>query len=111
MTPVRLLMIASILVGTASAQVANVQINHENKTISVTADHTLTVEPDIALVQFGYRDTAAQKDGAYRENVRISAEILKALEGAGVKGVDISTESLQLERQEQKGNQIVKPEL
>jgi uncharacterized protein YggE len=76
-------------------------VNRENKTISVTADHTMTVEPDVALVRFGCRTTSPQKDTAYRDNVRIAEAIVKALRGAGVNDETITTESLQLERQEQ----------
>jgi len=95
----------------AFPQNANVQVNRENKTIAVTAEHTMTVEPEIAILRLGYRNTSSQKETAYRDNVRAAAEILKALRDAGVRDEAISTESLRLERQEQNEQRLVKPEL
>lgn len=93
------------------AQNANVQINRENKTISVTSDHTLTVDPEIALVRVGFRNTSPQKEAVYRENVRVADAILKALKDAGIVDQQISTETLTLERQEQDDTRLVKPEM
>jgi len=100
-----------LAVSPAFPQAANVQINRENKTISVSADHTIPVDPEIAILRFGYRNTSPQKDTAYRDNVKVAGEILKALQDAGISDEVISTDSLQLERQEQSENKLVKPEL
>lgn len=87
----------------ALPQAANVQVNRDNKTISVFAEHTMSVEPEIASVKFGYRSTSPQKDAAFQDNVRVSSAIVAALTQAGIKESDISTESLQLEKQEDNG--------
>jgi uncharacterized protein YggE len=102
-----------LLVATSSAfpQAATVQVNPSNKTISVSADHTITVEPEIALLRFGFRNTAAQKDEAYRENVKVAGEILKSLRDSGIKDEAISTVSVRLEREQQDEERPVKPEM
>jgi len=105
------LLLVCLTVFPAFPQSANVKVNRENKTLSVTADHTIAVEPDIAILHFGYRNTSPQKEVAYRDNVRTAGEILKALHDAGIKDEVISTESLRLERQEQSDEKLVKPEL
>jgi hypothetical protein len=51
-------------------QAATVQVNPSNKTISVNADHTMTVDPEIAMLRFGVRNTSPQKEVAYRDNVK-----------------------------------------
>jgi hypothetical protein len=45
-------------VSAAFPQAANVQVNRDNKTISVSADHTMSVEPEIAVLRLGYRKTS-----------------------------------------------------
>jgi uncharacterized protein YggE len=106
--------LAVLLIGVpfaAFAQTANVQINRDNRTISVNSDHTITVEPEIAIVTLGFRNSSPRKDTAFRENVRVAGEILKALEGAQIGTDQISTASLKLARQEQSEERPVKPEL
>ena len=104
-------MLLTFPVLSALAQTANVQVNRENKTISVTADHTMAVDPEIAILSFGFRNTSPQKDVAYRDSVRVAGEILKALQDANITDEQISTESLKLERQEQSETKPVKAEL
>lgn len=94
----------------AFPQAATVQVNPNNKTISVSADHTVTVAPEIAILVFGFRNTDREKEVAYRENVKIAGEILKALRDSGINAEAISTRSMRLQRQEQDEERPVKPE-
>jgi len=98
-------------VSSAFPQTAAVQVSTNNKTISVTADHIISVEPEIAILRFGFRNTASQKEVAYHENVNTAGKILKALKEAGIKDDAISTVSLRLERQQQIDTKPVKPEI
>ncbi len=98
-------------VSTAFPQSATVQVTPNNKTISVTAEHTVSVEPEIAVLRFRYRNTAPQKEVAYRENLKAAENILNALKNAGIRDGAISTRSIRVERQEPDEDRPVKPEM
>ena len=76
----------------------DVQVSRENKTIAVTANAEVVVEPEFAVLQIGYHNYATAKDVAFEENVRTSTQILKALLDAGVAEQSIETEALSLHR-------------
>jgi uncharacterized protein YggE len=77
-----------------------IQVNRQNKTISVTADESATADAEIALLTIGYHNFAATQDTAFQENVRTAEKITKALLDAKVPKVSIETEKLQLTRVE-----------
>lgn len=73
-----------------------IQVNRENRVISVTATGTIEVEPEIAVVQIGYHNYGRARDSAYEENKDAAAKIIEALLAAGIKKGDIETNSVQL---------------
>lgn len=76
-----------------------IQINRQNRTISVRATEAVEVQPEIAVVTLAYVNFAATQDAAYSENVRVSAKIIQSLLSAGLKKQQIQTSQIQLMRQ------------
>jgi len=77
-----------------------VQVNRQNKTIAITADESVSVDPEVATITVGYQNYASTKDAAYGENIRVSNEVTKALLNSGVPKSALETESVRLERAE-----------
>ncbi len=76
-----------------------IQINRQNRSISVRAMETVEVQPEIAVVTLAYVNFAATQTAAYDENVRTSAKIIQSLLSAGLKKQQIQTSQIQLVRQ------------
>lgn len=97
MQGIRALCAALVCFGIAGlAQAQSVDITRTNKTIAVTVSETVRVDPDLAIVQFGFRNYAKTKDLAFEENVRVSNRITKALLDAGIPKDQIETESIRV---------------
>ncbi len=62
----------------------DVAVHRENRTISVVVTETVRVNPDMATVSVGYRNSAESRDAAYAENVRTTRRILDVLMQAGL---------------------------
>jgi len=77
-----------------------ITVNRQNKTIAITADDSVSVDPEVATITVGYQNYAPTKDAAYEENIRVSNEITKALLNGGVSKPAIETETVKLERTE-----------
>lgn len=82
----------------ASAQ--EIQVNRQNKTIAVTAQESVEVSAEIAVIEVGYYNFAATKDAAYDENVKTANTISNALLNSGIPKEAIETQKLQLEHVE-----------
>ena len=61
-----------------------VQVSRANKTIAVTAEESVSVEPDVAIVTFGYQNYGTTEKEAYDDNLRVSDALVKALVGGGI---------------------------
>lgn len=77
-----------------------IQVNRQNKTIAITAEDSVSVDPEVARITVGYQNYASTKDAAYGENIRVTSEVTKALLNGGVPKSGLETESLRLERAE-----------
>jgi len=75
-------------------------VNRQNKTIAISADDSVAVDPEVATITVGYQNYAATKDAAYEENIRVANEVTKALLNGGVPKSALETESVKLERAE-----------
>jgi uncharacterized protein YggE len=75
-------------------------VNRQNKTIAITAEKSVSVDPEVATITVGYQNYAPTEDAAYGENIRVSNEVTKALLNDGVPKSALETESLRLERAE-----------
>jgi uncharacterized protein YggE len=78
----------------------DIQVNRQNKTISVTADESATADAEVAVLAIGYHNYGLTQDTAFQENVRAAERITKALLDAKVPKANIETEKLRLARTE-----------
>lgn len=92
--------ILSCVSGLLPAFSQQIQVNRQNKTIAITADDSVSVDPEVAVITVGYQNYAPTKDGAYEDNIRVSNEVAKALNNGGIPKSAIETESLRLDRAE-----------
>jgi len=77
-----------------------IQVNRQNKTISVTADESATADAEVAVLAIGYHNYGLTQDTAFQENVRAAERITQALLDAKVPKANIETEKLRLARTE-----------
>ena len=78
----------------------DIQVNRQNKTISVTAEESATADAEVAVLTIGYQNYGVTQDAAFQENVRAAERITKALLDAKVPKGNIETDKLQLTRAE-----------
>lgn len=76
----------------------DIQVNRQNKTIAVTADGSVEVDAEVAVLAIGYHNFASTQDGAYKENVRAADAISKAILAFGVPRENIESQRLRLGR-------------
>lgn len=97
----RFLLFTTAVIAVAGSLLAqDIQVNRQNKTIAVTADESITADAEVALLTIGYRNYGVTQDAAFRENVRVAEQIIKALLDAKVPKTNIETDKLQLTRAE-----------
>jgi len=77
----------------AAAQNPQLQINKDNRTISVTTDATASAPAEIATVHIGFVVYAPDEQSAYALGSERSNAIAKALTDAGVEKQDIQSEN------------------
>ncbi len=85
----------------AYAQLANevqLKIDPSNRTLSVSAEERVTVDPDVAILHIGFETKVMDAKSAYGEGARISNAIVSALKQAGVPETSIRSEWQRLER-------------
>lgn len=72
-------------------------IGVSNRTLSVSATATVSVEPDLAIVHIGFQTQPESAKQAYADGARTSNAILGAVKQAGIPGADIRSESQYLQ--------------
>jgi uncharacterized protein YggE len=90
-------------VGLLPAFSQQILVNRQNKTIAITAEDSVSVDPDVATITLGFQNYAATKDAAYQENLRVSNEVTNALLKGAVPKSALETESIRLQRVEPDG--------
>lgn len=83
----------------------------QQKTIEISATEKVQVVAETATLKIGYRNQASTKDAAYASNAKTANQIVQALLDAGVPKAAMETESLTLQKDEDrygtKGQQTV----
>lgn len=79
---------------TALAQ--QIEVNRQNRTVSVTAKESISVEAEVADVTIGCLTYGETHNQAYAENLRVADKILKAIFGFGVQKEDITSARIEL---------------
>jgi uncharacterized protein len=90
--------IVVILAYTCSLLGQNIQVNRQNKTIAVTAEDSVTADAETAVLEIGCHNYAPTQEAAFRENVRMAEQVVKALLGVKVPKTSIETDKLRLAR-------------
>jgi uncharacterized protein YggE len=70
-----------------------IQVNKENRTISITATERVTTMADVAVVHIGFLVYGRDKDAAYNAGTQASGAIIKALGGAGISADAIESDN------------------
>lgn len=89
-----------IVASTGLLLAQDIQVNRQNKTISVTADESATADAEVAVLTIGYHNYGLTQDAAFQENVQVAERITKALLDAKVPKASIETDKLTLARTE-----------
>ena len=79
-------------------QQVELKIDSSNRTLTVTAEETVTVEPDVAILHIGFDTPPSDAKTVYAEGAQISNAIIGAIKQAGVAKVAIRSESQSLPR-------------
>ncbi len=74
------------------------QISQTNRTLSVSASDTITVDPDLAILHIGFDTQLQDAKGAYAEGAQKSNAIIAAVKQAGIAESEIRSESQYLDR-------------
>lgn len=82
-----------------SAMSQQIEVSKQNKTITVSADHTMKFAAEIVKLSIGRHDYAASQDEAFSATKNAMAKIIDSLHRHGVEDQAISTENLALEEQ------------
>ncbi len=103
MSYLRILTVSAVFAAAlcASAQQASqpeLKIDSSNRTLTVTANESVSVEPDLAILHIGFETQPSDAQSAYANGARISNAIIGALKQAGIAETDIRSESQYLQR-------------
>ncbi len=93
----RKLVLMGILLSCSALFAQTVQVSRENKTIAITADDSVSVDADMAILSLGYENYGVTEREVYDNNLKVSTRIVKAILGAGVKEGVIHTSKITVE--------------
>lgn len=74
------------------------KIDSTNRTLSVSASETVSVEPEVAILHIGFSTQPNDPKAAYAEGARTSNTIISAVKQAGIAESDIRSERQYLDR-------------
>ena len=74
------------------------KIDSANRTLTVTAEESVTAEPDVAILHIGFDTQPGDAKAVYAEGAQISNAIVGAIKQAGVSADAIRSESQFLDR-------------
>lgn len=89
--------IAALPACAQQASQTELKIDSTNRTLTVTASETVSVEPDLAILHIGFETQPSNPKAAYAEGANTSNAIIGALQQAGVAETDIRSQSQFLE--------------
>lgn len=72
-------------------------INSSNRTIAVSAQGRVTIDPDVAILHIGFETKPEDSKTAYSDGARTSNAIVTAIKGAGIPETSIRSEYQRLE--------------
>jgi len=98
--PLSVVATALAVITAAAQQPAQPQlkIDSSNRTLTVTAEDTVSVEPEVAVLHIGFQTPPGDAKSVYAQGTQTSNTIISALKQAGVPENDIRSESQYLDR-------------
>jgi hypothetical protein len=84
---------AALSAGAQQASQPELKIDSANRTLTVTADAHVSVEPEVAILRIGFETQPSDAKTAYAEGARTSNAIIDALKQAGIAESDLRSES------------------
>lgn len=88
---------AALSAGAQQASQPELNINSTNRTLTVTADAHVSVDPEVAILHIGFETQPSDAKTAYADGARTSNAIIGALKQAGIAESAIRSESQYLE--------------
>lgn len=103
MTLIRTLAASTMLTVAVSAYAQQasqpeLKIDSANRTLTVTANESVSVEPEVAILHIGFETQPGGAKSVYAEGARTSNAIIAALKNAGIAESAIRSESQYLQR-------------
>ncbi len=88
----------SFALGASAQQLTQLQISSTNRTLTVTAEDSVSVEPEVAVLHIGFDTQPGDAKSVYADGARTSNAIIGALKQAGIPENAIRSESQYLNR-------------
>jgi len=92
------ILVAAISAGAQQPTQPELKVDSSNRTLTVSATDSVSVEPDQAILHIGFVTQPQDAKGAYADGTRASNAIITALKQAGVAESAIRSESQYLDR-------------
>ena len=96
------LLLSSLAVAAQQPGQPALTIQPNNRTLSVSADDEVSVEPEIAVLHIGFDTQLGDAQSVYADGARTSNAIMAALKQAGLPGGSIRSETQHLDRDYEK---------
>ena len=88
----------ALAVNAQQATQTELKIDSTNRTLTVTGEEQVTVEPEIAVLHIGFETQLNDAKSAYADGARTSNTIIDALKQAGIPEASIRSETQHLDR-------------
>src|SRR5579863_4838908 len=92
------LLFASVVTQAQQTTQPEMKVDSSNRTLTVSATETVSVEPDIAILHIGFDTIPEDAKSAYADGARASNAIIAAIKQAGIPETAIRSESQYLDR-------------
>jgi len=89
---------STVLAGAQPTMQPQMKVDSSNRTLSVAATETVSVEPDLAILHIGFDTASEDAKAAYADGARASNAIIAAVKQAGIPETLIRSESQYLDR-------------
>lgn len=91
-------LMAGLVAGAQQPGTPQLTINSSNRTLAVSADASVEVDPDLAILNIGFETQPTDAKSAYAEGARTSNAIIDAIKQAGIPESAIHSETQHLDR-------------
>jgi uncharacterized protein YggE len=92
------LLFASVVTRAQQTTQPQMKVDSSNRTLTISATETVSVEPDLAILHIGFDTTPEDAKAAYADGARASNAIIAAVKQAGIPETSIRSESQYLDR-------------